>query len=1809
MRRRDLLLSGLILFNVSAFAQEPGVDEPIRYADDAKQIFIQDFECSVNWKAIKLSDDPKRPTTYYTWQSEPTDSITQITYYKRNYQGGETDNPSSGTNIYDDSKQWQIAGVRDTVMYMYDGVMRTDALWPEDSTLQWDSHSILQHDDNSQHGTAIGGKEYGLDRYGEDGGTQYFRYVSATSKGTAMRGGGSGSSWAPSHDETSTTQDHYVPEYRRNLFVRNIPIQDNSSYRVTVFIKPTLQTSLQKGVKARIGLDLMRGYFHSEKPFMVNDNRANNENLNFYTISYSSFSDKTDYTDLEDGKWNKVTLMAYYNNDSIGNASPYLLGYYWNDNWDWNVQVDEEGNVLTDGQVGNPATLKFIQQPAKYFVRMSFRSDSTVFDVDNISVTKSWIGGVEYYNDMLRVDFGYKTNMSELTDRAMEEYKIPAVQLPGDCVDVWALWRDYKTGETFWENVPILSAEYHGDGYMYMWSEPTEDGDLRNFDYADSVLVSFFNSAVPDSLKLKYTGDLYPNGLDADWIKAGKHVFDFHNEIASLNSTIGISPVTKQRVKSLAELCPVLQKEPYEDGTFGLDPKTRSFRMKFSKNLSFDNTGALTAKTKVTLKGNGVTEYWDIQSYPADDNSGWTTIVRPDEYTADLQGDYVLAFDQVTHLKNPDLNISDNYGDPVKLNYHFGDFNVAPKSSVVAFSNWRNDISDDLKEASNKRPIPTSVYIHTGTEKFQKGQGTENGNKCGFYNAPRDTMTICGTQIPDDGMFYLSNRTSGITGNLYSIVNLKKGIYYINFKLGGHYTTDIAMQLKFYAKPAADLEDGDNKGFSVLEGVANKTVLEAGKKPAVNQGGSYSTTTAWKDGIETLSYSFTVPADGDYVFEWVAEGSSNYNGYCISNYWITTGGDLSLAPVSKVNASIEAAADKLAAAAAAKYQGADFNALTTVKGEADTFVATKKATNVNLPSEYAAEVKLIDDAVKVLQLHMDTVDAFDKSFAAVEAKLAVYADSLKAYEGLAAVDALNGVRIAMSNYPYSSKKPGEIAADTKTMDDAVKAVDNRQTLNDAFTNTITDAKTSLANERATKFATEYLELDNAIGSAESFDAIAATDDELKAETASLNEAKFALDVKTMGAEIVSTRIKNLDWLAKTVGADYGVFATEIDQRVADIDSDDDALANVLKAAIKAALYDKIAKGDSTGVDLTPFIKNYHLYATPKYVERTDIKANSNEAKVADENGANIQHVQHQWNSGDLNGKQPIWIMILENDYETLYPGWTARATATGNCMVTPDDEKYSQLSQGVPIFDGQITIDWNGKAELKTIVESLPVGVYDLSVDLKRNTGSSTVLYATSGDVTYESKAAYNDLRVCAQNVIVNDGRMGVDFILTAGSGPSQADNFSLRFYALDSYDYAKAAEYAYYEFEYAYSLIDSTFVPTPYNPQVPDTIPNNRMYLEELECEAGSEVVIPIKMKNSDPIVGFSLDVELPYGISFVDAALTQSRKVNHSLSTNVTQSSWNGNSVVSMACLSLTNSSLKGYDGAVINLTVNVPQDKQGEFVIWLKNIEMTVNANEFYRPVSSSGILSVLPYVTPGDVNADGYISISDAVGVVNFIINADTNGLNRRAADINRDGVIDVADAVYVVNIVIRKNYAPMRSTASERIITSSLSMDDYSIDSNGLITIPITLNGFKDEITAFQFDLTLPDNLAVNRVATDESHLVAYGVQSDGTYKVVCLSLNSSTFTGNGDAAIMLNLTAGSGFDGGQVILDDAQLVTPNCSKTGQEPVSLMLSGSDVTGVGLILSSPDNKKYDVLGRETNDNQLYIQDGKKILDIKQ
>jgi hypothetical protein len=556
-----------------------------------------------------------------------------------------------------------------------------------------------------------------------------------------------------------------------------------------------------------------------------------------------------------------------------------------------------------------------------------------------------------------------------------------------------------------------------------------------------------------------------------------------------------------------------------------------------------------------------------------------------------------------------------------------------------------------------------------------------------------------------------------------------------------------------------------------------------------------------------MTYQFTVPADGKYIVEFEMPKAAGWTGTLYSDIHITNVGALSDGPVNRINKAIASAAKMLAAADAAKYRGADYDKLTDVKATADGFIATQKATMVNLPSVYETEGKEVDAAVSALKLHMDTVDAFDKAFADVEKKLAVYADSLKAFEGLAVVDDLKAIKTTMSDYAYSQKAPGVIAADTKTMNDGIKAVDDRQAINDQFTTAITDAEKSLADPKASKFAAESANLDEAIKAAKQFEAVAATDDELKGQMASLNEIKLALDVKLLAADVVSIRIKALDKLAKSVGASYGDATAEIQGRIDNIDSDDDGLANVMKAAIKAALYSKIANGDSIGVvDLTPFIKNYHLYATitgPVVDNSSKELPNSrNDAECKGENnpGSQIMKIGHQWGQDALGKK--IWVLLYGTDYDNVFPGWTVKSfiTGRGHSMVTPDNKDYTNLSKGIPVFDGALTLDWNSQAQLSTSLDDLPVGVYNLSVpfgSLDAATDAATTFKATTTADEYVAKFEADGAKSATLDSIkVNDGKMDIFLELQSKDGSSSADNFALKFLATDAtFNYALAAQ------------------------------------------------------------------------------------------------------------------------------------------------------------------------------------------------------------------------------------------------------------------------------------------------------------------------------------------------------------------------------------------------------------------------------
>ena len=630
----------------------------VRYPGDPKVIFNQNFE-------VPDGTDPDE--AWDLWCNTAVDTIKELTYFNKIATG-----TVSSANIYDGSKDYQVFMVRtDSIIPLKNGVVT--------SNNKNDKAKAIYA--NEDYGLVFDGGEdqernAAFSEYGESGGKYYFRYASADATGA----------------DTYSSSAHKVDNYRRNLFVRGLNIEDQSSYRLTFYIKATPLAKVAPYFYA----DIMRGYYNSEKPFSMG---LVSDESNYQYNNRFEF-EKTDFN----GQWQKVTYMTYYLNDSIADGYVYRHGYYWYNDWNWRPSDEElaaAGKTLAAGD-----TLTCINQPDKFFVRLSFSSDSTEFLLDNLSLTKSWIAGVEHHKDMIRVDFGYETNLKELAKKAEDETGIAAIELGGQYFEVWG----YRKKSNAWTKVEINSAEYHDDGYMYMWTKPYTDASGKVtpslFSVYDSVRVSFFN---PDdeALRLNYNGKLFPTALDVDWIKAGKKVRDFTNELSTPNPNIG------KGVYSMKNLPPKMSVAPYEDGSFGLEP-INSITVGYTRKLEFDDLGETSKLGWLRVTKSGVKEIWTI----SESTDSTTTYVRnaSDIAKGDLNGDYTFEF---VNIKGEGTD----YGKNVTMSLGFGEFDHNPTGDIDALleTNWRAE--------NEVQSVPKGITIWDGNTTFAAGQGTGKNEK------------------------------------------------------------------------------------------------------------------------------------------------------------------------------------------------------------------------------------------------------------------------------------------------------------------------------------------------------------------------------------------------------------------------------------------------------------------------------------------------------------------------------------------------------------------------------------------------------------------------------------------------------------------------------------------------------------------------------------------------------------------------------------------------------------------------------------------------------------------------------------------------------------------------------------------------------------------------------------------------------------------------------------------------------------------------------------------------------------------------
>ncbi|MCR5433692.1 MAG: hypothetical protein K6F20_04780 [Bacteroidaceae bacterium] len=219
--------------------------------------------------------------------------------------------------------------------------------------------------------------------------------------------------------------------------------------------------------------------------------------------------------------------------------------------------------------------------------------------------------------------------------------------------------------------------------------------------------------------------------------------------------------------------------------------------------------------------------------------------------------------------------------------------------------------------------------------------------------------------------------------------------------------------------------------------------------------------------------------------------------------------------------------------------------------------------------------------------------------------------------------------------------------------------------------------------------------------------------------------------------------------------------------------------------------------------------------------------------------------------------------------------------------------------------------------------------------------------------------------------------------------------------------------------------LTDAPIV-TPSDPTNPDPSggdgpsSGNTLSISNVNGHVGDTFTLPVSLINEDEISAMQFELSLPDGVSVTSAALTD-RKNDHTIGY---KQAANGN--YQFTVFSGASKAFSGNEGVVANISLSVSNSMAaGNYTIQLKNIELTTTAASGINPTDQSATLTV-SNIKLGDVNGDDKISITDAVGIVNYILGSPSATFHPEAADVNGDSKISITDAVAVVNIILNQS---------------------------------------------------------------------------------------------------------------------------------------------------------------------------------------
>lgn len=238
--------------------------------------------------------------------------------------------------------------------------------------------------------------------------------------------------------------------WQRAIKFRNLPIQENTSYRVKFKLMGSntyYSVDDDAEVRTNARFALMQGGENLDMGFLASNGEQ-------------QLNDISRFQTPDEGKgYFTYTGMFYYTNDAAQKA--------------WYAEQNPTKDEL----------------PATYFLTLNVYNPGD-FYIDDVVVEQANVGAVTFRDDVIRVDFGYAVDYAALLKGQKR------LLMPNDCVKV----------KLNGEEINVLTVELLSDGSFYIFLDDVYPGGPD-----DDVEVSFTNPSDPD-FELQYAEGRTPGG-------------------------------------------------------------------------------------------------------------------------------------------------------------------------------------------------------------------------------------------------------------------------------------------------------------------------------------------------------------------------------------------------------------------------------------------------------------------------------------------------------------------------------------------------------------------------------------------------------------------------------------------------------------------------------------------------------------------------------------------------------------------------------------------------------------------------------------------------------------------------------------------------------------------------------------------------------------------------------------------------------------------------------------------------------------------------------------------------------------------------------------------------------------------------------------------------------------------------------------------------------------------------------------------------------------------------------------------------